>query len=60
MDFLGFTSLQECAEACELDRGTLHRYFSGHTRPSIDRLPSLCKGLEVSLDELLEALSVQF
>ena len=59
MDFLGY-SLQETAEACDLNRGTLYRYFKGDQRPSIDQLPRLCKGLEVSLDELLEALSVQF
>jgi transcriptional regulator with XRE-family HTH domain len=59
MEFLGFTSLQETAEACDLERGQLYRYFKGENRPSIEYLPRLCKGLEVSLDELLKALSVQ-
>lgn len=58
MKILGFASLQETAEACDLDRGTLYRYFAFETRPSIDRLPKLCEGLEVSLDELLVGLNV--
>ena len=58
MEDVGFASLAEAAEACKLDKAALWRYFNGDVRPSIDRLPKLCKGLQVSLDELLVALNV--
>jgi transcriptional regulator with XRE-family HTH domain len=58
MEHVGLTSLQEAADACGLDRAALWRYFNGDTRPSIERLPNLCRGLQVSLDELLIALNV--
>ncbi len=58
MEVVGFASLAEAAEACGLDKSALWRYFNGDVRPSIDRLPKLCKGLQVSLDELLVALNV--
>jgi transcriptional regulator with XRE-family HTH domain len=58
MEVVGFASLSEAAEACELDKAALWRYFNGDQRPSIDRLPKLCKGLQVSLDEILVALHV--
>ena len=58
MEVVGFASLAEAAEACELDKAALWRYFNGDVRPSIDRLPKLCKGLQVSLDEILVALNV--
>jgi transcriptional regulator with XRE-family HTH domain len=55
---VGLATLQEAAEACGLDKADLWRYFNGDERPSIDRLPKLWKGLQVSLDELLVALNV--
>jgi transcriptional regulator with XRE-family HTH domain len=58
MELVGLASLQEAAEACGLDRAALWRYFNGDVRPSIVQLPKLCKGLQVSLDELLIALNV--
>jgi transcriptional regulator with XRE-family HTH domain len=58
MELVGYASLQEAAEACEMDRAALWRYFNSDVRPSIDRLPNLCRGLQVSLDELLVALNV--
>ena len=58
MDLIGLASLQEVAEACGLDKAALWRYFNFDVRTSIDRLPNLCRGLQVSLDELLVALNV--
>ena len=58
MEIVGLASLQEAAEACGLDKAALWRYFNGDVRPSIERLPNLCLGLQVSLDELLIALDV--
>ena len=58
MELVGLASLQEAAEACGLDKAALWRYFNLDVRPSIDRLPNLCLGLQVSLDELLIALDV--
>ena len=58
MEIVGLISLQEAAEACGIDRAALWRYFSFDVRPSVDRLPNLCRGLQVSLDELLVALNV--
>jgi transcriptional regulator with XRE-family HTH domain len=58
MELVGLTSLQEAAEACGLDKAALWRYFNFDVRPSIERLPMLCRGLQVSLDELLVALDV--
>ena len=58
MELVGLASLQEAAEACGLDKAALWRYFNGDVRPGIDRLPMLCQGLQVSLDELLVALDV--
>jgi transcriptional regulator with XRE-family HTH domain len=58
MELVGLASLQEAAEACGIDRAALWRYFNGDVRPSIDRLPNLCRGLRASLDELLIALGV--
>ena len=55
-----YSSLQAVAEACELNRGNLYRYFAFETRPSIDLLPKLCNGLDVSPLEVLVALGIQF
>jgi transcriptional regulator with XRE-family HTH domain len=58
MTDLGLSSLEQAAELCGLNRGNLYRYFTWETRPSIDILPSLCKGLESSPDEILQALGI--
>ena len=58
MELVGLASLQEAAEVCGIDRAALWRYFNGDVRPSIVQLPKLCRGLQVSLDELLIALNV--
>jgi len=58
MEIVGLASLQEAADACGLDKAALWRYFNGEVRPLVDRLPMLCRGLQVSLDELLVALNV--
>ena len=55
-----YSSLQAVAEACELNRGNLYRYFAFETRPSIDLLPKLCNGLDASPLEVLVALGIQF
>ena len=60
MDELEYSSLQAVAEACELNRGNLYRYFAFETRPSIDLLPKLCNGLNASPLEVLTALGIQF
>lgn len=58
MELVGLGSLQEAADACGLDNAALWSYFNGDVRPSIDRLPNPCRGLQVWLDELLIALGV--
>jgi transcriptional regulator with XRE-family HTH domain len=60
MEELEFSSLQAVAEACDLNRGNLYRYFAFETRPSIDLLPKLCNGLHASPLEVLTALGIQF
>jgi hypothetical protein len=59
MEELEYASLEEAAKACELNRGNLYRYFTLVTRPSIDVVPSLCKGLDASPEEILVALGIQ-
>jgi transcriptional regulator with XRE-family HTH domain len=59
MTELGMSSLEEAAQACGINRGTLHRYFSFEQRPSIDQLPALCKGLNSPPLEVLRALKIQ-
>ena len=58
MELVDLGSLQEAAEACGLDKAALWRYFNGDVRPLVDRLPMLCRGLQVSLGKLLIALDV--
>ena len=58
MELVGLGSLQDAADACGLDKAALWRYFNGDVRPLVDRLPGLCRGLQVSLDDLLVALNV--
>ena len=60
MDEFEYSSLQAVAEACDLNRGNLYRYFALETRPSIDLLPKLCNGLHASPLEVLTALGIQF
>jgi transcriptional regulator with XRE-family HTH domain len=59
MEALGLSTLEEVARRCEMNRGTLYRYFTFETRPSIDVLPRLCKGLDASPLEVLRALGIQ-
>jgi transcriptional regulator with XRE-family HTH domain len=59
MTDLGMSSLEEVAQACGINRGTLYRYFSLEQRPSIDQLPALCDGLKSSPLEVLRALKIQ-
>jgi AcrR family transcriptional regulator len=56
---LGMSSLEEAAQACGINRGTLYRYFSFEQRPSIDQLPPLCEGLKSAPLEVLRALKIQ-
>jgi AcrR family transcriptional regulator len=60
MDEHDYSSLQAVAEACDLNRGNLYRYFAFKTRPSIDLLPKLCNGLNATPLEVLTALGIQF
>ena len=60
MDEHEYSSLQAVAEACDLNRGNLYRYFTFETRPSIEVLPKLCSGLNASHLEVLTALGIQF
>jgi transcriptional regulator with XRE-family HTH domain len=59
MESLDLSSLEEAAQLCGLNRGTLYRYFKFETRPSIDVLPQLCEGLKASPQEVLVALGIQ-
>ena len=59
MEELNLTSLEEVATKCNLNRGNLYRYFNFETRPSIDVIPKLCRGLEVAPLEVLRALGIQ-
>lgn len=53
------TSLEEVAQACDLNRGNVYRYFTFETRPSIDVIPKLCDGLKATPMEILVALGIQ-
>ena len=59
MAALDMDSLEQAAEACGINRGSLYRYFSFEQRPSIDVLPLLCSGLQASPLEVLRALNIQ-
>jgi hypothetical protein len=59
MDQCGYTSLQQVAEAADLNRGNLWRYFMLETRPSIDVLPRLGEALDASIYDVLAALEVE-
>ena len=59
MDELGIASLEDAAKRCDLNRGTLYRYFTLEMKPSIAVLPQLCEGLDASPLEILQALGVQ-
>jgi hypothetical protein len=59
MEKLGFPSLEVAAKACGLNRGNLYRYFALETRPSIDVIPQLCRGLKATPLEILRALGIQ-
>lgn len=59
MEKLGLSSLEDVALATGINRGTLYRYFAFETRPSIDVIPKLCEGLQVSPLQVLKALGIQ-
>jgi hypothetical protein len=59
MEALNFSSMEQAAQACGINRGTLYRYFAFEQRPSIDVLPSLCDGLQAAPLEVLRALKIQ-
>ncbi|CAB4194619.1 HTH_XRE domain containing protein [uncultured Caudovirales phage] len=58
MEEIGYASLQQVADDMCINRGNLWRYFSLHTRPSIEMLPIFCDVLQASSDEILQALDV--
>jgi transcriptional regulator with XRE-family HTH domain len=55
---LGLKSLDELAEVCGINKGTLSRYFHQKQRPTVDALAPLCEALQVSPKTLLSALGV--
>jgi transcriptional regulator with XRE-family HTH domain len=59
MEELGLRTLEEAAQVCSMNRGTLYRYLTFEQRPSIDAIPGLCEGLQVAPLELLRALKIQ-
>jgi len=59
MDALDFSSIEQAAQACGINRGTLYRYITFEQRPSIDMLPALCNGLKAAPLEVLRALKIQ-
>ncbi len=59
MEALGFSSMEEAARACGINRGTLYRYVTFEQRPSIDVLPALCTGLQAAPLDVLRALKIQ-
>jgi len=58
MSELGYSSLEQVAQAVGINRGNLYRYFTLETRPSIALLPALCKALDVDYETMLKALHV--
>jgi transcriptional regulator with XRE-family HTH domain len=59
MEDNGWTTYEQVAQRCGINRGNLHRYFSFETRPSVDMIPVLCNALKVDTNELLDALEVE-
>jgi transcriptional regulator with XRE-family HTH domain len=59
MEDNGWTTYEQVAQRCGINRGNLHRYFSFETRPSVDMIPVLCNALKVDIHELLDALEVE-
>lgn len=55
----GWSTFEEVAERCGINRGNLYRYFAFQTRPSIDMIPVLCNALKITTQELLNALEVE-
>lgn len=58
MDDLGYTSLEQVAQAMGINRGNLYRYFTLETAPSIHMVPVMCRALQCTYDELFQALKV--
>lgn len=59
MEDMGFDTLQQLSDATGINRGNLYRYITLETRPSIDVVPVLCNALDLTADELLQALHVK-
>lgn len=59
MEQNGWTTYEQVAQRCGINRGNLHRYFSFETRPSVDMIPVLCNALKITVPELLDALEVE-
>lgn len=58
LEYLGLEGLTELARITEINRGTLHRYFTHQQRPSVTVVGPLCAALRVSPENLLIALGV--
>lgn len=58
LDYLGMEGLTDLARITEINRGTLHRYFTHQQRPSVTVVGPLCAALRVSPENLLIALGV--
>ena len=58
LDELGYRSLSEFAEEVGINKGNIHRYFTGKSQPTVGFLPPLCAGLQVSVEELLFAIGI--
>lgn len=58
LQFLGMEGLTELARVTEINRGTLHRYFTHQQRPSVTLVGPLSAALRVSPENVLIALGV--
>lgn len=51
-------SWEDLAVVCEIDRGTLYRYFTQKQKPRVGVLPILAQSLEVTIAQLLVGLGL--
>lgn len=58
MDDLGYSSLEQVSQLVGINRGNLYRYFTFQNEPSLSLLPILCKVLQATPEEILEALKL--
>lgn len=58
MEYLGYNSMEEVAQAVGVNRGNLWRWFRLDCRPSIDWIPLLATALRVKPIEIMAALEV--